>query len=83
MAKAVICDKCRKAMAESEILPKEYLESLQRINDNFYVRFIFADHRKQPCDICRKCAVDLILEFGDKIKGYMGEAKKDKVTFSL
>jgi len=81
MAKAVICDRCKKAVAESKIVAKDYS---YEIDADFSISFNFRDgYTRQPYDICGKCGAELLLEFGDRIKRSVEKAKKDKAVFSL
>ena len=83
MAKPVICDRRGKVVPEEKVLPKP--KFLPDTGDyHFAIEFnIVNAANKKPVDICGKCAAELIIGAGKKIREYAKEAQENKREFSL
>jgi len=83
MAKAVICDKCKQAVPEEDIVekPKYIWDGMGCFG--MKIEFVHANETKPPADICRKCAGIMFVEAGKKFAEFAESAKKAGNVFSL
>ena len=63
MAKAIICDRCKKAVPEDEVIKEGKELHLLVGDESFYIKASFISHNI-PREICRECATELLLKAG-------------------
>lgn len=83
MAKALICDKCRKTVREEDIVekPKYIWDGMGDFG--MKIEFIHANKATGPADICRKCAATMFIGAGKKLVEFAESAKKTGKVFNL
>jgi len=83
MAKAVICDKCKQAVCEEDIVekPKYIWDGMGYFG--MKIEFVHSNETKLPADICRKCAATMFIGAGKKFAEFAEVAEKAGRVFSL
>lgn len=84
MAKAVICDKCKQAVPEEDIVKKpKYIWDGMGRDFGMKMEFVHSDDTRAPADICRKCAGTMFIGAGKKMAEAAEVAEKAGNVFNL
>ena len=83
MAKALICDKCKQAVPEEDIVekPKYIWDGMGYFG--MKIEFVHSNETRAPADICRKCAATMFIEAGKKMAELAEATEKTGKTFNL
>ena len=83
MAKAVICDKCKQAVREEDIVekPKYIWDGMGYFG--MKIEFVHSNETRAPADICRKCAGTMFVGAGKAMAKFAESAKKTGKVFNL
>ncbi len=83
MAKAVICDKCKQAVREEDIVekPKYIWDGMGYFG--MKIEFVHAIETRPPADICRKCAATMFIGAGKVMAEAAEVAEKAGEVFNL
>lgn len=83
MAKAVICDKCKQAVPEEDIIerPKYIWDGMGYFG--MKIEFVHSNETRLSADICRKCAGMMFIGAGKVMTEAAEAAKKAGEVFNL